>query len=130
MSRAVILALLLLMGGCSSDSATVEITSDRRFEPSTITIDVGDSVDWVNESGEPHTITAYQRSVPDPKNYFASGEFESEKEARANVAKGLIVDTSEVSMSFFVNFNEPGTYEYFCIPHEDQNMKGTVVVEG
>jgi hypothetical protein len=32
--------------------------------------------------------------------------------------------------SFSYTFDEPGTYEYFCIPHEDLGMVGTVTVTG
>jgi plastocyanin len=31
--------------------------------------------------------------------------------------------------TFDVTFEQPGTYEYYCIPHESAGMKGTIVVE-
>ncbi len=31
--------------------------------------------------------------------------------------------------SFSRRFTEPGTYRYFCIPHEGAGMLGTVIVE-
>jgi plastocyanin len=31
--------------------------------------------------------------------------------------------------SFSFTFNEPGTYNYHCIPHEADDMTGTVIVE-
>ncbi|MGH2699836.1 MAG: plastocyanin/azurin family copper-binding protein [Actinomycetota bacterium] len=30
---------------------------------------------------------------------------------------------------FEVTFDQPGTYGYFCIPHEGSNMTGSVWVE-
>lgn len=39
---------------------------------------------------------------------------------------GLIQGGAEGSVSY--TFEEPGTYSYFCGPHEDQGMVGTVTV--
>jgi plastocyanin len=32
--------------------------------------------------------------------------------------------------TFSFTFEEPGTYDYFCIPHEDLGMVGSVTVTG
>ena len=32
--------------------------------------------------------------------------------------------------TFSFTFDEPGTYDYFCIPHEDLGMVGSVTVTG
>ena len=127
---AAVAVLALMLGACGGDDSVdlpeggVALT-ERAFEPEVITVLVGDSVTWVNSSREVHTVTLYQESVPDGAAYFASGGAASEGEARANIAGGLI----EIDDSFEHTFDVPGRYEYFCIPHESQGMKGTVVVE-
>ena len=73
---------------------------------------------------DPHRHRLRGRS-PDGTAYFASGGFDSEEDARANLSDGLI-DPDE---TFEVTFDEPGTYDYFCIPHEGSGMKGTIIVE-
>ena len=40
----------------------------------------------------------------------------------------MIQGGAEGSVSY--TFEEPGTYSYFCGPHEDQGMVGTVTVSG
>lgn len=123
----VTLSLLALgLTGCSSSSGGgVTMAEGHRFEPSTITIKAGDTLEWTNDSGESHTVTAYDDGVPEGGDYFASGGFENEAAARDDVSTGLI----RQGETFEATFAEPGTYEYFCIPHESSGMKGSVVVE-
>jgi plastocyanin len=74
---------------------------DFEFSPSSITINVGDTVTWSNEGPTPHSATAEDGS-------FDTGIFE-EGQSRSHT------------------FNEAGTFAYICTPHP--NMKGTVVVQ-
>jgi plastocyanin len=97
----------------------------RRFDPSTITINAGETVTWVSESDESHTVTAYGDEIPEDATYFASGGASNEEEARDSLSEGLL----ESGDTFEVTFDRPGTYEYYCIPHESEGMKGTIVVE-
>ncbi|GBC92618.1 Plastocyanin [bacterium HR15] len=64
-------------------------------------INVGDSVRWVWRSGY-HTTTSYD-------NLWDA-------------------EVSSVQRTFTYTFNQPGTYEYYCIPHESIGMVGTVRV--
>jgi plastocyanin len=43
----------------------------------------------------------------------------------AGFDSGLIAEGD----SFSRKFDKPGTYRYFCIPHEGAGMTGTVVVQ-
>lgn len=95
------------------------------FEPAELTITAGETVAFENDSSQSHTVTAYEDEIPDAGSYFASGGFSDEAAARADLGEGLI-DAGE---RFAVTFDVPGTYEYFCIPHESQGMTGTIVVE-
>lgn len=102
------------------------MTTARRYEPTTVTIKKGGTVTFSNDSEEPHSVTAYEGRVPPGARYFSTGDFPSEEQARDNITGGLVQkgDTFEVTLT------KPGVYEYFCIPHESQGMKGQIVVEG
>jgi plastocyanin len=126
--RAASLALsLVLLGACGGGSAgEVTAVPGRAFDPVDITVAVGETVTWTIDSDDAHTVTAYDGSVPGSADYFASGNFASEDAAREDLAEGLL----KRGDTFEFTFDEPGTYEYFCIPHEDDGMKGTVTVTG
>ena len=96
----------------------------QRFHPGNITVDVGGTVRFVNETSQAHTVTAYDNRIPTAAAYFSSGGFEDERRARRNLEAGLI-DPGE---SYEVTFTVPGTYNYFCIPHEGAEMTGVVTV--
>jgi plastocyanin len=124
--RKVLAAVLvtLALASCSSSDGTgtsVSMSEGQRFEPAELTTTVGSTVTWTNDSSESHTVTAYDTA----EVYFASGGATSEDEARDAVADGLLDDGE----TFEFTFEEPGTYQYFCIPHEDQGMVGTIIVE-
>ena len=76
------------------------------YLPHTITINVGDTVLWENPDPVAHTVTSITDGAPD-------GMFES----------GLFLTDA----TFEVNFDEPGTYDYFCIVHPW--MAGAIIVE-
>ena len=113
------------LNGQSSSAQTVTMPGDLRFEPKTATIDPGETVTWTNESDIDHTVTAYEDEIPDEAAYFASGGFESERTARNRLTEGLIAPGENYEHTF----EEPGTYGYFCIPHEGAGMVGTVRVK-
>ena len=101
------------------------MVAGRRFTPSQITVKVDTTVTFRNEADDAHTVTAYEDDLPAGAGYFSSGTFGSEAEARDGLSESLI-KKDEV---FEWTFTEPGTYRYFCIPHEADGMTGTIVVE-
>jgi len=113
------------LNGQSSSIQTVTMPDNLMFEPETATIETGETVTWTNESDIDHTVTAYEDEIPDEAAYFASGGFESERAARNRVTEGLIAPGENYEHTF----EEPGTYGYFCIPHEGSGMVGTVQVK-
>jgi plastocyanin len=127
---ALLLGALALVAACSdgspSEGVRVEMVEGRRFVPETLEIAAGTTVTFANTAADAHTVTAYEDGIPDGAAYFSSGGFESEDEARDNLADALVGQEAE----FQTTFDEPGTYEYFCIPHEQQGMRGKIVVEG
>ena len=134
MRRAAIAAVLILvLGACSSDEGDlvtvqtneVDMAAGQVFEPVGAQVNVGDTVTFTNSSKEAHTVTAYGSELPDGAPFFASGGAASESEARKDLTAGLIREGESYSHTF----TEPGTYRYFCIPHEGAGMKGTIIVE-
>jgi len=119
-----ILAIALVLVGCSSGSttttaapsgtpttgggaaggggATVEVKMEgMAFSAQTVTIKVGDTVNWTNMDQAPHNATAVDKSWK--TSTFATGESGS------------------------VTFTTAGTFPYICTVHP--NMTGTVIVQ-
>lgn len=111
------------MGGVDGDVGMTAVA----FEPATITVSAGDEVVWYNNSARAHSITAYEDGIPADAAYFATGGYDSESAAREawDGMNGAIENGQEYAHTFEV----PGTYNYFCIPHERAGMVGQVVVE-
>lgn len=123
-------ATLILAGtagclGTDSETATVDMTDDLAFAPETVRVTVGNAVTWTNESDVTHSVTAREASLPDGAAYFATGGFESEQAARQHINDGLI----SAGKTYQHTFEQAGTYDYYCIPHESSGMTGTVRVE-
>lgn len=91
----------------SHPKLTVQIVTDPKtigaYKPPTVTLHVGDAVDFKNVSNLVHTVTA-------DNNAFNSGD----------------IQTGGKDWSFFAN--KAGTFKYYCIYHP--LMKGTLVVQG
>ncbi|MEX0662763.1 MAG: plastocyanin/azurin family copper-binding protein [Balneolaceae bacterium] len=75
------------------------------FSPSTLEVEVGTTVTWENQSDLIHTVTS-------GSDRTADGLFDS-----GNLSEG---------QTFSYTFDEVGTFDYFCIPHE--GMTGTITV--
>lgn len=97
------------------------------FDPESLTIQAGDTVAWTHAGGEPHSVSAYEESLPDGASYWASGEFDSESAAREGWENG--VGYIQSGQSYVRTFETSGTHAYFCIPHEAAGMEGEIVVE-
>ena len=122
-----LLAFVLGLSACSGSGNEVAMVQGQVFEPETITISAGDTVVWTNEAADPHTVTAVEDDLPADAEYFSSGDFSTEELASepASLSAALIVSDETYSHEFTV----PGTYRYYCIPHRDSGMTGTVIVE-
>lgn len=85
-----------------ADSHDVSIV-DSAFQPSTLTVFVGEPVTWTNNAARDHTVTSDEGTELD------SGAI------HAGEAYGHV-------------FEQPGTYAYHCEIHPDR-MKGTITVK-
>jgi plastocyanin len=113
-------------GDGGGETYTVDMTDDLIFDPEEITVAPGDTVVWENVGSVGHSVTAYEDEIPDGAEYFASGGFDSEQAARdAYPAEGDIPGGE----SYEHTFETTGEFAYFCIPHEQVGMIGTVVVQ-
>ena len=86
------------------------------FSPSSLTIRVGDTVQWSWSSGG-HTVTSGSQCSAD-------GQFCSPSDS--NCASAL---PSNQGATYSHTFSTAGTFPYFCIPHCGFGMVGTIVVE-
>jgi len=110
---------------CEGEDCDVGMTGNS-FVPRDIQVEVGETVRWRNTSARAHTVTAYESSLPDGATFFASGGFESEDAARDAWGRGR--GGLEGGDTFAHTFEVPGSYQYYCIPHEAAEMIGTVEV--
>ncbi len=97
----------------------------RRFAPPRLQVVAGTTVTFTNLSDDSHTVTAEEGGLPAGAEYFASGGSATEAEARDELEAWLI----RKDENYTFTFEQPGTYSYFCIPHEADGMLGVIVVE-
>jgi plastocyanin len=103
---ALFFALSLLTLPLAARAATFQVDvggGPLAFSPSTLTIQVGDTVTWTNRGG-------FHDVVSDGN--FSSGT------------------PSSSAWTFSHTFNTAGTYDYYCTPHQTQGMTGKVIVQG
>ncbi len=80
--------------------------TDECWLPSVVTVDVGETVTWLNDDTAAHTVTS-GTAADGPDGAFDSSLFMA-------------------GASFEATFDEAGTFEYFCMVHPW--MVGTVIV--
>ncbi|MEF8902012.1 MAG: DUF5059 domain-containing protein [Halovenus sp.] len=113
--------------GVPDDADHVVDMNAVAFDPAELTVSQGDTVAWTHAAGEPHSVTAYQDGIPEDAEYWASGGFESEEDARTGWENGQ--GAVQSGQSYVHTFDTTGTHEYVCIPHEAAGMIGSVTVE-
>jgi plastocyanin len=94
-------------GSANPEVDITKFTAKQWYNPSPITINVNDTVKWVNNDTEPHTVTsglgggmasAATNSKGKPNGLFDSGLFKP-------------------GSSYSLKFNKSGTFNYFCTIH-------------
>jgi len=115
---------LMLKAG---DAVTFVMEKNGQGVPHTITfLSGGEEPDFVipqpQASGPPKLIVNPVALMPapiPPKPYAGSGYYNS----------GLLLTGSPGPQMYTVTFSKPGTYEYLCVLHDEDGMKGTIVVQ-
>jgi len=113
LARLCLITLLLVTSGAAATAATVTVevgaSGGFSFSPSSVTIQPGDTVQWVWIGDHNHSVT-------------------SGTEATSNGIFNSGIHTNPFTFSF--TFPNTGTFEYFCIPHIGLSMVGVVEVSG
>jgi len=98
--------------------AVVTLTDMLTFDPYDVVIRAGQTVEWKNGSVLVHTVTADPGLAANKKDI-----------ALPEGAKPFNSGNMEPGGVFSHKFTVPGTYKYFCIPHEGASMVGVVTVK-
>lgn len=98
-------------------TATVQLTDALKFEPASLTVPRGTTVTWRNGSQLVHTVT------DDPSKAANADDAQLPSGAQAWDSGDL-----NAGREFTHTFDVPGTYKYFCQPHETAGMLGTIIV--
>lgn len=114
-SGALVLALPVHAG---QPAAVVKLVDELKFEPPRVTVKAGETVEWKNVSALVHTVT------DDPKLVARDADY-----ALPEGAKPFNSGDIKPNGTYKHPFKVPGTYKYFCIPHEAAGMIAEVVVK-
>jgi plastocyanin len=99
--------------------------SQYKFDPATLTIKVGDVVEFVNVTGGPHNIQF-------DKDHIPAGAKEVLNRAMAQRMGDLqgpfLTQPNQVYRISFAGAPK-GAYTFSCLPHQALGMKGTITVE-
>ena len=87
------------------------------YEPATLTVRVGTTVQWTNDGQHVHDATDRRDAALRASDVdYPSG------------AKPFDSGPMQPGQTFSYTFIVPGTYKYICIPHEFGGMTGEVIV--
>jgi plastocyanin len=113
------LALLPNPARAASNPIVIKMADQQPFyTPDKVAIKVGDTVQWVNGGQTIHSVSTTAANAQNPKDTSMP------KDATA-FDSGFIPPGGDYSYTFTV----PGTYRYFCLPHEKAGMVGVIVVK-
>ncbi len=117
MKTTILSSLFLISAAAQAATVTVKITPTMKFSPNPVQITAGDTIEFVNESRAPHTVTLDPKLAANP----------------ANVVMPAGADTFHSGMlapgqTFKQDFDVEGNYQYLCTLHERMGMFGKVIV--
>ena len=114
--KALFAASSSLLLAASAGAAEIKMGDDDGalvFSPSSLSISAGETVTWVNNKGYPHNVVFDEDEIP----------------------SGVKVDDlnhedylNAPGESFSKTFKAPGTYSFYCEPHQGAGMKGSITV--
>jgi plastocyanin len=104
----------------AADNPIVVKMSDKApfYAPERVSIKAGESVRWVNNGETVHSVSTAAANAQNPKD--------------ASLPKGAVAFDSGFippGGDYSYKFTVPGTYKYFCLPHEKAGMVGYIVVK-
>ena len=102
------------------------------FTPARISIGAGDTVTWMGDIPQAHTVTlldnkppAGDPTMPTPQKVYTGGFATS---GIIGKAPGIGPELFTGGDKYSLTFPNPGTYPYICILHVDQGMAGVIEV--
>ncbi|HUY38630.1 MAG TPA: plastocyanin/azurin family copper-binding protein [Candidatus Binataceae bacterium] len=116
---AVALALLPSPAGAASAPVVIKMADTPAvYEPARVSVKAGEPVQWINTGKSVHSVTLVPDDAQNPKDA-------SEPAGAKTFDSGFMPPGGTFSYTFTV----PGTYHYFCVPHEKAGMVGVVTVK-
>lgn len=106
-------------GGSSGGGNKISMTNDNFFKPNSLEITAGTKVTWDNQTAVQHSVT-FDPSLAADKAHAATPAG-----TKIKLDSGLL----DPKKTYDITFDVPGTYKYFCQPHEGTGMFGTIVVK-
>ena len=106
-------------GKATAQAKSVEVSMDihNMFEPASVTVAVGDTVQWINNGVLVHTVTF------DPAQAIKAADVALPSGVAPFASEDLNQDDT-----YSHKFTAKGTYKYVCKYHEEMGMMGTVIV--
>jgi plastocyanin len=124
-SLAIVMAVAAIVGvhmanaGASTTPIEIKmIDTPPTFQPSTLSIKVGDTVEWKNEGTTVHHASTDSSSAINPSDV-----------SKPSSAKPFDSGFLQPGQSFTYTFTVPGKYKYICAPHETSGMAGEITVK-
>jgi plastocyanin len=90
-------------GAAAKADVTVDMVAGNKYDPAAVTIQKGQTVQWVNKDSQVHDVK------------FQQGE------SSPNVM--------QANATWSRTFSDAGTFPYICTYHEAEGMTGTVTVQ-
>ena len=117
LAAAGVLAITPAMAQAKSIPVTIKNAPMGSFDPPSVKINVGDTVEWTNPETITHTVTF------DPAQAITAADV-------VLPAGAMPFDSGDLEQdgTFKHTFTVKGTYKYVCKYHEDMGMVGTVIV--
>jgi len=110
------------------DAVTIEMVGDAkgyRFEPSSVTIHVGQAVRFVNKIGGPHNVTFWPDSIPGGAQRQLQAGMQN---TSGPLTSPLLLNANDATTVSFTGV-APGTYKFYCMPHLALGMHGQIIVQ-
>lgn len=105
--------------GTAKPDVIVTMTDKAPFyKPDKITIKPGETIEWKNDGQTVHNVSDEAQNAQSPKDA-----------SRPSAAPGFDSGFIPPGGSFSHTFKVPGSYKYFCLPHEKAGMIGYVIVK-
>ncbi|MBD2203011.1 plastocyanin [Calothrix sp. FACHB-1219] len=106
----------------SAETYQVKLGSDKgllQFQPKSITIKPGDTIEWVNNKLAPHNVVF--DSAKNPK--------QSAELAKSLSQTKLLLNPGQSVTTTFPADAPTGEYSFYCTPHRGAGMTGKVIVQ-